>query len=227
MSYLVRKVELSVTNVAPFLPAVYSDWSILSKLLLSFVHLSNEIDEALSSFWHSLLRPVGELELADCSGLSILTGTDMDFQYGWTGLLFADSAIKIKFFKKKPSKSEVQVEVYVSASNFHLGCDLNKADIQDGRRNQQAAAQRHFFLPFVQNLPFCLKYNHFKWPPCLCCESIHLEAKTVSHMYIKEEVDVGLECGSRGSLQMTLRCIYSTLKLLHHREFQYCPPSGT
>ena len=43
------------------LPAVYSDWSILSKLLLCFVHLSNEINEAFSSFWHSLLRPVSEL----------------------------------------------------------------------------------------------------------------------------------------------------------------------
>lgn len=55
-------------------PAVYSDWSVLSKLLLGFVHLSNEIYEAFSSFWHSLLWPVGELELADCSGLAILRG---------------------------------------------------------------------------------------------------------------------------------------------------------
>ena len=51
---------------------MYSDWSILSKLLLGFVHLSDEIDEALSSFWHALLGPVGELELADCSGLAVL-----------------------------------------------------------------------------------------------------------------------------------------------------------
>ncbi|KAF3858010.1 hypothetical protein F7725_011211 [Dissostichus mawsoni] len=53
--------------------SVYSDWSILSKLFLGFVHLSNEINEAFSSFWHSLFGPVSELELADCSGLSILT----------------------------------------------------------------------------------------------------------------------------------------------------------
>lgn len=63
------------------LPAVYSDWSVLPELFLSFVHLSNKINEALSSFWHSLLGPVSELELADCSGLSILRGTDKDFQY--------------------------------------------------------------------------------------------------------------------------------------------------
>lgn len=51
--------------------AVYSDWSVLAELLLGFVHLSDEIDEALSGFWHPLLWPVGELELADCSGLAI------------------------------------------------------------------------------------------------------------------------------------------------------------
>lgn len=55
-------------------PAVYSDWSVLSKLLLGFVHLSNEIDEAFPGFWHSLLGPVSELELADCSGLAVLRG---------------------------------------------------------------------------------------------------------------------------------------------------------
>lgn len=53
-------------------PAVYSDWSVLSKLFLGFVHLSDEIDEAFSRFWHPLLRPVSELELADGSGLAIL-----------------------------------------------------------------------------------------------------------------------------------------------------------
>lgn len=51
---------------------MYSDWSVLAELLLGFVHLSDEIDEALSGFWHPLLWPVGELELADCSGLAIL-----------------------------------------------------------------------------------------------------------------------------------------------------------
>lgn len=58
------------------LPAVYSDWSILSKLFLGFVHLSDEIDEAFASFWHSLLGPVSELELADCSGLAVLRGSE-------------------------------------------------------------------------------------------------------------------------------------------------------
>lgn len=56
------------------LPAVHSDRSVLAELLLGFVHLSDEIDEALSGFWHPLLWPVGELELADCSGLAILGG---------------------------------------------------------------------------------------------------------------------------------------------------------
>lgn len=51
---------------------MHSDWSILSELFLGFVHLSDEIDEALSGFWHPLLGPVGELELADRSGLAVL-----------------------------------------------------------------------------------------------------------------------------------------------------------
>lgn len=63
--------------LSPFssLPAVYSDWSVLSELFLGFVHLSDKINEALSGFWHSLLGPVSELELADCSGLAVLRGS--------------------------------------------------------------------------------------------------------------------------------------------------------
>lgn len=82
------------------LPAVYSDWSVLAELLLGFVHLSDEIDEALSGFWHPLLWPVGELELADCSGLAVLGGKrEQVFSYaekmaggfggGWGRLVFS------------------------------------------------------------------------------------------------------------------------------------------
>ena len=39
-------------------------------------------------------------------------------------------------------------------------------------------------------------------------------------------VDVGLECCCGVCLQMTVKYIFSSLKLLHHREFQY-RPSGT
>lgn len=46
-------------------PAVHRDGPVLPKLLLGLVHLPNEVDEALSCLWHSLLRPVCELELAD------------------------------------------------------------------------------------------------------------------------------------------------------------------
>lgn len=56
---------------------MHSDRAILSKLLLCFMDLSNEVDETLPSFWNSLFRPVGELELADGSRLTILkTQTD-------------------------------------------------------------------------------------------------------------------------------------------------------
>lgn len=48
------------------------DGSVLSKLLLGFMHLADEVDEALPRFGYALLRPVGELELPHCSGLAIL-----------------------------------------------------------------------------------------------------------------------------------------------------------
>lgn len=55
-------------NIKPgCLPAVNADWSILAKLLLGFVHLANEIDEALPRFGHTLLWPISELELTHCS----------------------------------------------------------------------------------------------------------------------------------------------------------------
>lgn len=53
-------------------PAVNSDWSVLAELLLGFVHLADEVDEAFPGFGHALLRPIGELELAHCSRLAIL-----------------------------------------------------------------------------------------------------------------------------------------------------------
>lgn len=53
-------------------PAMNTDWSILAKLLLRFVHLTNEIDEAFTGFGHTLLGPVSELELTDCSRLAVL-----------------------------------------------------------------------------------------------------------------------------------------------------------
>lgn len=64
------------------LPAVNADWSILAKLLLGFVHLANEIDEALPWFGHTLLRPVSELELTHCPWLAILRewGNDETYQ---------------------------------------------------------------------------------------------------------------------------------------------------
>lgn len=55
-----------------FLPAVDRDGSVLSKLLLGFMHLADEVDEALPRFGYALFRPVGELELPHCSGLAIL-----------------------------------------------------------------------------------------------------------------------------------------------------------
>lgn len=50
---------------------MHSDRSILSKLLLSLVHLSQEIDESIATFRHTLFRPVGELELTDSPRSSV------------------------------------------------------------------------------------------------------------------------------------------------------------
>lgn len=53
------------TGTCAHLPAVHCDGPILPELLLGLVHLPNEVNETLSCLWHSLLRPVCELELAD------------------------------------------------------------------------------------------------------------------------------------------------------------------
>lgn len=50
-----------------------SDRSVLSKLLLRFMDLSNEVNETFPSLRHSLFWPIGELELADGSRLAVLT----------------------------------------------------------------------------------------------------------------------------------------------------------
>ncbi len=42
-------------------------------------------------------------------------------------------------------------------------------------------------------------------------------------MYVKQGVDVGRECCCAVGLLMTVKYIYSPLKLLHHRELQHWP----
>lgn len=58
-------------------PTVDRDWPILAELLFCFMYLADEVDEALSWFWHSLFRPVRELKLPYCPWLSILGGENM------------------------------------------------------------------------------------------------------------------------------------------------------
>ena len=53
-------------------PAVYGDWSVLAELFLGLVHLSDEVDESLAGLGNTLLRPVGELELAQRPRLTVL-----------------------------------------------------------------------------------------------------------------------------------------------------------
>lgn len=51
---------------------MHCDGPILAKLLFSFVHLADEIDEPLPGLWHSLFWPIGELKLTNCSRLAVL-----------------------------------------------------------------------------------------------------------------------------------------------------------
>lgn len=59
-------------------PAVNTDGPILAKLLLGFVHLTNEVDEALPRLGHALLWPISELELTHGPRLAILRETGND-----------------------------------------------------------------------------------------------------------------------------------------------------
>ena len=62
-------------------PAVNRDWPLLAKLLFSFVHLADKVDEHLTRLRHTLFRPVGELKLPDRARLSVLqTFTASDSQ---------------------------------------------------------------------------------------------------------------------------------------------------
>ena len=53
-------------------PAVNGDWSVLSELFFRFMDLPNEVDEPFARLRDSLLGPIGELELSNCSRLAIL-----------------------------------------------------------------------------------------------------------------------------------------------------------
>ena len=44
---------------------------LLAELFLGLVDLTDEVDESLARLGHSLLRPVGELELSDGSALAV------------------------------------------------------------------------------------------------------------------------------------------------------------
>lgn len=51
---------------------MHRDRTIQAELLFRLQHLSDEIDEILAGFRHTLLRPFGILEMTDRSGLAIL-----------------------------------------------------------------------------------------------------------------------------------------------------------
>ncbi|VEN63796.1 unnamed protein product [Callosobruchus maculatus] len=58
-------------NSIPHVPAMDCDRSVLPELLLGFVHLSDEVDEAFAGLGNPLFGPIGELELSDRPGRSV------------------------------------------------------------------------------------------------------------------------------------------------------------
>lgn len=53
------------------LPAVYCDRTILTKLLFSFMYLTNKINKTVSRFRHALFWPVRKLKLPHCAWWAI------------------------------------------------------------------------------------------------------------------------------------------------------------
>jgi hypothetical protein len=53
------------------IPAVNSDWSLLSKLLFGLVNLANKVGELSAQLRDSLFRPVRKLELSDRPRLTV------------------------------------------------------------------------------------------------------------------------------------------------------------
>lgn len=55
-------------------PAMDWNGSVLAKLLFCLMDLADEVNEPFAWLWHSLLRPVSELKLPHCAGLTVLQG---------------------------------------------------------------------------------------------------------------------------------------------------------
>ena len=60
---------------------MYSDGSLLAELLLGLVDLPDEVDEALPRLGDTLLRPVREVKLPDCPGLSVSSIRHLSIKY--------------------------------------------------------------------------------------------------------------------------------------------------
>lgn len=65
-----RIFDLKLT-LSQAVPAMHSYGPVLSKLLLRFVYLPNEINESFARFRDSLFGPIRELELTYCPGRSV------------------------------------------------------------------------------------------------------------------------------------------------------------
>lgn len=91
------------------------DGSVLSKLLLGFMHLADEVDEALPRFGYALFRPVGELELPHCSGLAILE-KQPDWWLGWQQ--------ETDKPKQRPEKISNTYDLYFTRTNSVLNASI-------------------------------------------------------------------------------------------------------
>ena len=79
---------------------MHSNWPILAKLFFSFVHLANEINESFSWLWHSLLRPIGKLELTNCPRLAVLEKNNVFFKFFYFIFNYSKNVIIIQMAHK-------------------------------------------------------------------------------------------------------------------------------
>lgn len=132
--------------------------------------------------------------------------------------------------------SSVTLLVFTAAnslSNLHLGCNMNKTDdlvwgghqrgwgtrgpgptntqLQCGVPHLAAQWSQHVWIKYFSFFAWKEFISNLCFFQCIYC------------IYVREGVDVGLECCCAVGTLMTVKYIYSPLKLLHHRELQNWP----
>lgn len=116
------------------------DGSVLSKLLLGFMHLADEVDESLPGLGNALLRPIRELELSDRPGLAVLRTRRRGIGFNRENRNHATSVRRAGCTQRGRCQSELidsasaVTRVFLAAAKrIILPCD-RCAGLMDGRR---------------------------------------------------------------------------------------------